>query len=109
MSLVGADGGMDLYDGTLRAIDAAGAPIFEGARRPSTATISSRRCVVELMNSRISVARPGARCTGSPLAQLNCCSHIGTPLAEIARREFMLMGMAVRSRDPPYHWAASSA
>ena len=30
MSLVGADGAMDLYDGTLRAIDAAGQPIFEG-------------------------------------------------------------------------------
>ncbi len=30
MSLVGADGGMDLYDGVLRAIDADGKPIFEG-------------------------------------------------------------------------------
>ena len=30
MSLVGADGGMDLYDGALRAIDAEGKPIFDG-------------------------------------------------------------------------------
>jgi NAD-reducing hydrogenase large subunit len=39
MSIVGADGGMDLYDGSLRAIDADGKPIFEGVRPPTIATI----------------------------------------------------------------------
>jgi NAD-reducing hydrogenase large subunit len=39
MSLVGADGGMDLYDGTLRAIDADGEADLRGRRRrPTTAT-----------------------------------------------------------------------
>ena len=41
-----------------------------------------------------------------PLAQLNCCSAIDTPLAEAARREFMaqVQGAPVQA-TLAYHWA----
>jgi NAD-reducing hydrogenase large subunit len=41
-----------------------------------------------------------------PLAQLNCCSHIGTPLAEAARQDFMLAGHGGPVHATlAYHWA----
>ena len=35
-----------------------------------------------------------------PLAQLNCCAFIPTPIAEAARRDFMAMGAAAWCTRP---------
>lgn len=109
MSMVGADGRMDLYDGALRAIDPAGKPIFEGVR-PS----AYRDHLTEEVRSWSYMKFPHIRSLGredgwyrvGPLAQLNCCSFIDTPLAEAARQEFMARGNGGPVHSTlAYHWA----
>jgi NAD-reducing hydrogenase large subunit len=109
MSLVDQDGGMDLYDGGLRAIDAEGQTIFEGVR-PS----AYRDYVIEEVRSWSYMKFPHIRSLGredgwyrvGPLAQLNCCSSIGTPLAEAARKDFMARGNGgLVHATLAYHWA----
>jgi NAD-reducing hydrogenase large subunit len=109
MSLVGEDGAMELYDGALRAIDADGATIFEGVRPDEY-----RDYMIEEVRPWTYMKFPHIRSLGreegwyrvGPLAQLNCCAFIGTPIAEAARKEFMAIG-----RGGPvhatlaYHWA----
>ncbi len=109
MSLVGADGGMDLYDGSLRAIDAGGVPIFEGVP-----PADYRNYLIEEVRPWSYMKFPHIRSLGrengwyrvGPLAQLNCCTFIGTPIAEAARKDFLALG----SGGPVhatlgYHWA----
>jgi NAD-reducing hydrogenase large subunit len=109
MSIVGDDGRMDLYDGALRAIDAAGKPIFEGVH-PS----AYRDYLIEEVRSWSYMKFPHIRSLGrddgwyrvGPLAQLNCCSFIDTPLAETARQEFMALGNGgLVHATLAYHWA----
>ena len=109
MSLVGPDGAMELYDGTLRAIDADGAPIFEGVRPDQY-----RDYLIEEVRSWSYMKFPHIRSLGredgwyrvGPLAQINCCSHIGTPIAEAARKEFMALGRGgLVHATLGYHWA----
>jgi NAD-reducing hydrogenase large subunit len=109
MSIVGAEGVMDLYDGTLRAIDADGKPIFEGVH-PS----AYRDYLIEEVRSWSYMKFPYIRSLGrengwyrvGPLAQLNCCSFINTPLAEAARQEFMARGNGgLVHATLAYHWA----
>jgi len=41
-----------------------------------------------------------------PLAQINCCAFIGTPIAEAARKEFMAAGRGgLVHATLAYHWA----
>ncbi len=109
VSLVGAGGGMDLYDGTLRAIDAEGKPIFEGVR-----AADYRDYLIEEVRSWSYMKFPHIRSLSredgwyrvGPLAQLNCCSFIGTPLAEAARKDFMARGNGgLVHATLAYHWA----
>jgi len=109
MSIVGAGGMMDLYDGTLRAIDASGAKIFDGVS-PS----AYRDYVIEEVRSWSYMKFPHIRSLGredgwyrvGPLAQLNCCDAIDTPLAEAARRAFMAQGHGgLVHATLAYHWA----
>jgi NAD-reducing hydrogenase large subunit len=109
MSLVGPRGVMDLYDGTLRAIDAAGVPIFDNVRPDAY-----RDHLVEEVRSWSYMKFPHIRALGredgwyrvGPLAQINCCSSIGTPLAEAARRDFMQRGGGgLVHATLAYHWA----
>ena len=109
MSIVGDDGRMDLYDGALRAIDADGKPIFQGVR-PS----AYRDYLIEEVRSWSYMKFPHIRSLGredgwyrvGPLAQLNCCSFIDTPLAEAARQEFMALGNGgLVHATLAYHWA----
>ena len=109
MSLVGADGAMDLYDGGLRAIDANGTPIFEGVRPADYVDY-----LVEEVRSWSYMKFPHIRSLDredgwyrvGPLAQLNCCSFIGTPIAEAARQEFMTLGQGgLVHATLAYHWA----
>jgi NAD-reducing hydrogenase large subunit len=109
MSIVGADGVMDLYDGSLRAIDSAGKSIFEGVH-PS----AYRDYLIEEVRSWSYMKFPHIRSLGredgwyrvGPLAQLNCCSLIDTPIAEAARQEFMALGGGgLVHATLAYHWA----
>ena len=109
MSIVADDGGMDLYDGELRAIDAEGNVIFD------------RACVQDYTDHLAEEVRswsymkfPFIKLLGpetgwyrvGPLARLNTCRSIDTPEAEAARKEFV----AVTDGKPnnitmAYHWA----
>jgi NAD-reducing hydrogenase large subunit len=109
MSLVGADGSLELYDGLLRVIDAAGQPIL-GDVDPT----KYRDYLVEEVRSWSYMKFPHLRSLGrddgwyrvGPLAQMNCCSFINTPIAEAARREFMLLGRGgLVHATLGYHWA----
>ena len=109
LSLVGADGGMDLYDGQLRAITPDGRTIFEGVSPAKYLDY-----LIEEVRSWSYMKFPHIRSLGrengwyrvGPLAQINCCQFIDTPLAETARREFMseTHGKPVHS-TLAYHWA----
>ena len=92
MSLVGPDGVMDLYDGKLRAIGINGETIFK-----DVSPTQYRDYLIEEVRSWSYMKFPHFRSLGrekgwyrvGPLAQINCCTSIDTPLAEAARREFM--------------------
>jgi len=109
LSSVGRDGEMDLYDGVLRAIDSDGKPIFEGVE-----AVRYRDYLTEEVRSWSYAKFPHIRSLGAehgwyrvgPLAQLNCCSFIGTPLAETARKDFMTLGGGgLVHATLAYHWA----
>ncbi len=109
MSLVGAHGEMDLYDGTLRAIDETGETILEGVR-----PADYRDHIVEEVRDWTYMKFPSIRALGpedgwyrvGPLAQLNVCAVIPTPLAEAARKDFMAQGGGgLVHATLAFHWA----
>jgi len=109
MSLVAEDGRMDLYDGVLHAIDAQGKPIFDCAD-----PADYRDYLIEEVRSWSYMKFPHIRSRGrqdgwyrvGPLAQMNCCTSIGTPLADAARAEFMALGHGgLVHATLAYHWA----
>jgi NAD-reducing hydrogenase large subunit len=100
---------MDLYDGVLRAIDADGKPIFD-----NVAPADYRAYLIEEVRSWSYMKFPHIRSLGredgwyrvGPLAQMNCCTAISTPLADAARREFMARGHGGLVHSTlAYHWA----
>jgi NAD-reducing hydrogenase large subunit len=109
LSLVGPNGGMDLYDGRLRAIDAGGQTIFDGVK-----PADYREYLIEEVRPWSYMKFPHIRSLGrqdgwyrvGPLAEINCCSSIDTPLAEAERREFFALNDG-RPVQPTlaYHWA----
>ncbi|QVL33513.1 Ni/Fe hydrogenase subunit alpha [Telmatocola sphagniphila] len=109
MSLVGTDGAMDLYDGWLRAIDREGKIIFDGVKPEQYCDV-----LVEEVRSWSYMKFPHIRSLGKeegwyrvgPLAQINCCSHIATPLAEQERQRFLKAGWGYPVHATlAYHWA----
>ncbi len=109
LSLVRADGAMDLYHGNLRAIDAQGNKIFD--------QVDYQRYndyVMEEVRDWSYMKFPFIKSLGpengwyrvGPLARVNTADFIDTPEAEKARQEFM----AVTNGKPnnitmAYHWA----
>ena len=109
LSLVRADGAMDLYHGNLRAIDAQGKKIFD--------QVDYSRYLdyfAEEVRPWSYMKFPFIKSLGpekgwyrvGPLARINACDFIDTPEAEAARKEFM----AVTNGKPnnitmAYHWA----
>ncbi len=109
MSLVARDGSMDLYDGVLRAVRADGSVIFDGVH-----PAAYRDYLIEEVRSWSYMKFPHIRSLGredgwyrvGPLAQLNCCTRMGSPLADAARDEFMALGHGGRVHATlAYHWA----
>jgi NAD-reducing hydrogenase large subunit len=95
LSLVRADGALDLYDGVIRARDAAGKIIFDGA---------SDQGYLDLIEEEVKpwsyMKFPFLRSLGreqgwyrvGPLARLQNCDFIPSKLAEMQRREFIDWG-----------------
>jgi NAD-reducing hydrogenase large subunit len=109
LSLTGPGGVMDLYDGRLKAIKPDGSVIFDDV--PPAAY---REHIIEEVRRWSYMKFPHIRSLGQrdgwyrvgPLAEVNCCSHIDTPLAENARQEFMATGGGKPIHATlAYHWA----
>lgn len=109
LSLVRADGAMDLYHGNLRAIDAEGGRIFD-----QVDYLDYLDYFAEEVRPWSYMKFPFLKSLGpedgwyrvGPLARVNACDFIDTPEAEAARKAFM----AVTDGKPSpitmaYHWA----
>jgi NAD-reducing hydrogenase large subunit len=109
MSLVAPDGSLDLYEGHLRARDAAGTLIFD--------RVDYRRyweVIFEEVKPWTYMKFPFIRALGpeqgwykvGPLARVQNCDSIDTPFADRARREFVDYGGGMPMHAPlAYHWA----
>jgi NAD-reducing hydrogenase large subunit len=109
MSLIRADGAMDLYHGGLRAITADGKKIFDHVDyQKYTDYIAEEVRPWSYMKFPFikSIGPENGWYRVGPLARLNTADFIDTPAAEAARKEFM----AVTKGKPnnvsmAYHWA----
>lgn len=106
LSLVGPDGAMELYDGVLRARDAAGATLLDGA------DVQDYLSLIEEETRPWSYMKfPHLRALGreagwyrvGPLARVQTCDHIPTPRAEAQRVRFLANGPVHATLA--YHWA----
>ena len=109
MSIVRADGALDLYDGNLRAIDADGRTIFDGVEPARYADVLAED-VKPWSYMKFPFIRERGPDDGwyrvGPLARMNTCTFIDTPLAEAARREFRsVTGPRPCHVTMAYHWA----
>lgn len=109
LSIIRADGAMDLYDGGLRAIDADGGTIFDHV--PNEDYLDY---IIEGVRSWSYMKFPFIRSIGEengwyrvgPLSRVNTCDFIDTPEAEEARREFMALTNGRPNHvTMAYHWA----
>lgn len=109
LSLVRADGALDLYDGVIRARDASGQVIFDGA---------SDQGYLDLIEEEVKpwsyMKFPFLKSLGpalgwyrvGPLARLQNCDFIPSPLAEAQRRVFLDWGRGETIHATlAYHWA----
>ena len=109
LSLVGADGKLDFYDGRLRARDADGRLLVdEFPVRDYQELISEEVKAWSYMKFPFLTAlgpQEGWYKVG-PLARVQNCDSIATPLAEAERREFIDYGQGTLIHAPlAYHWA----
>jgi len=109
LSLVRVDGAMDLYDGVLRARDAAGNIIFDGACDQNYLDLIEEE-VRPWTYMKFPHLRSLGRETGwyrvGPLARVQNCDFIPTPLAEAQRQEFIASGQGQPIHATlAYHWA----
>lgn len=109
LSLVRADGAMDLYDGGLRAIDADGAMIFDKVPAESYLDV-----ITEGVRDWTYMKFPFIKSIGEedgwyrvgPLSRINACDFIDTPEAEAARKDFLsLTNGRPNHITMAYHWA----
>jgi NAD-reducing hydrogenase large subunit len=109
LSLVRADGALELYDGGLRATDTRGQTLFDHID-----TANYWDYLLEEVRSWSYMKFPFIRAIGpedgwyrvGPLARVGHCDFIPTPLAEAERREFReYPDAAVRHAPLSYHWA----
>ena len=100
---------MDLYHGNLRAIDAQGNNIFDQVDYSLYLGY-----IIEEVKSWSYMKFPFIKSLGAengwyrvgPLARINACDFIDTPLAEAARQEFMALTEGKpNNMSMAYHWA----
>jgi NAD-reducing hydrogenase large subunit len=108
LSIVREDGCLDLYDGLLRAKDPDGKLIFDKVK-----PMDYLKYIGEGVRNWSYMKFPFIRSLGKekgwyrvgPLARLNTCDFIDTPLAEKERQEFMeLGGGRPVQATMAYHW-----
>ena len=114
LSLVGRQGALDFYQGNLRARDAEGALIVDGVEDQAYADYIEEE-VKPWSYMKFPYLRQRGKESGwykvGPLARIQNCSHIGTPLAEQARRVFRKTlgkgesGPVWVHAPLAYHWA----
>ena len=109
MSLVGRDGKLDLYDGVLRARDADGTLIFDGVE-PAEYHTQLRENVRSWSYMKFPFIQSRGADEGwykvGPLARVQNCDAIGTPLAEAARQELLALAPGRLLHAPlMFHWA----
>ena len=109
LSLVRADGALELYDGVLRARDADGAILFDGADAQNYLDLIEEE-VKPWSYMKFPFLRNLGPTLGSyrvgPLARIQNCDFIPSPLAEAQRREFVAYGGARPQHGAlAYHWA----
>ena len=109
LSIIRKNGQMDLYDGVLKAIDSQGKVIFDQVDNQDYS-----KYIAEEVRNWSYMKFPFIRSIGpekgwyrvGPLARLNTCTSIDTPLAEAERKEFMaLTGGKPNNVTLAYHWA----
>ena len=108
MSLVRADGALELYDGGLRARGADGALIFDGVSDQKYDTLI-REEVKPWTYMKFPYFTQFGRDDGwykvGPLARVQNCDFISTPLAEVERRAFIeASGGKICHAPLAYHW-----
>jgi NAD-reducing hydrogenase large subunit len=92
MSLVRRDGALELYDGSLRAIDPSGTTLFEGVPAELYATLIHEQVkpwTYMKFPFLVSLGPDNGWYRVGSLARLNTCRFVSTPLAEDARRDLM--------------------
>jgi NAD-reducing hydrogenase large subunit len=109
VSLVREDGCMDLYDGVLRAKDSDGNHIFDQVK-PKDYLTYIREGVRNWSYMKFpfiySLGQEKGWYRVGPLARVNNCDFIDTPLAEEKRQEFMELGNGRPVHSTmAYHWA----
>ncbi len=108
MSLVGLDGGLDFYHGSLRARDGNGGIIFDGVDyRDYSQHIQEEVKPWSYMKFPFltKLGKEDGWYKVGPLARVQNCDHIPTPLAEAERREFVDYCGAMPMHAPlAYHW-----
>ncbi|MCX5673356.1 MAG: Ni/Fe hydrogenase subunit alpha [Planctomycetota bacterium] len=109
VSIVGKDGCLDLYDGLLRAKDPAGTIIFDKVK-PADYLEYIAEEVRPWSYMKFPFIKPLGPQKGwyrvGPLARINNCDRIDTPMAEKERVEFMRMGGGRPVHATmAYHWA----
>ena len=109
LSLVRADGAMDLYDGVLRARDADGNIILDGASDQDYMALIEEEVrpwtYMKFPHLR-SLGRENGWYRVGPLARVQNCDFIPSPLAEIERKEFVDYGQGAPVQATlAYHWA----
>ncbi len=95
LSMVRADGALELYHGGLRARDAAGAPIFDHADYRDYARLLQEEIKPWSYMKFPFIASLGPESGWyrvGPLARVNNCDFIDTPLAEQQRHAFLAIG-----------------
>jgi NAD-reducing hydrogenase large subunit len=109
LSIVRKDGALDLYDGSLRAIDADGKKIFDQVAPKDYLSV-----IREEVRNWSYMKFPFIKDLGpekgwyrvGPLSRLNTCDFIDTPVAEKERQEFMTLGKGKPIHvTMAYHWA----
>lgn len=109
LSLIRADGALDLYHGGLRAKDDTGQTIFDHVDY-----CQYNDYIREEIKNWSYMKFPFIKSKGTeqgwyrvgPLARINNCDFIPTPLAEEARKEFMAYGQGgLMHSTLSYHWA----
>ena len=109
LSLAGSGGELELYHGGLRARSATGATIFDqfdyrGYQRIIREEV--RPWSYMKFPYLIELGKQTGWYRVGPLARVNNCDRIATPLAEAARRRFKALGNGGLVQDTlAYHWA----